>query len=67
MMKNPNPGVIFNPLTDEEYEIERLSYLLKRAEVSLTETQEYYDRFIFKIILMLGALIVYSIGVLLFV
>ena len=64
---NPNPGVVFRPLTDEQYEIERLSYLLKRAEVSLTETQEYYDRFIFKIILMLGALIVYSIGVLLFV
>lgn len=67
MMKNPNPGVVFNPLTDEQYEIERLSYLLKKAEVSLTETQEYYDRFIFKIILMLGALIVYSIGVMLFV
>ena len=67
MMKNPNPGVVFNPLTDEQYEIERLTYLLKKAEVSLTETQEYYDRFIFKIILMLGALIVYSIGVMLFV
>ena len=64
---NPNPGVVFKPLSDEQYEIERLTYLLKRTEVSLAETEEYYDRFIKKIMLMLAALIVYSIGVFLFV
>lgn len=67
MMKNPNPGVIFNPLTDEQYEIERLSYLLKRTEISLAETEEYYSKLLIKIMFMLAALIAYSVAVFLFV
>ena len=54
MMKNqnPNPGVIFHPLSDEQYEIERLSYLLKKTEISLAETEEYYHRFLMKLLVM---------------
>ena len=54
MMKNqnPNPGVIFRPLSDEQYEIERLSYLLKKTEISLAETEEYYHRFLMKLLVM---------------
>ncbi len=54
MMKNnnPNPGVVFKPLTDEEYEIERLAYLLRKTEISLKETEEYYHRFLMKLLVM---------------
>ena len=49
---NPNPGVVFKPLTDEEYEIERLAYLLRKTEISLKETEEYYHRFLMKLLVM---------------
>ncbi len=49
---NPNPGVVFKPLSDEQYEIERLSYLLKKTEISLAETEEYYHRFLMKLLVM---------------
>ena len=52
MMKNnnPNPGV--HPLSDEEYEIERLTYLLRKTEISLKETEEYYHRFLMKLLVL---------------
>ena len=50
--QNPNPGVVFKTLSDEEYEIERLSYLLKKSEISLAETEDYYHRFLMKLLVL---------------
>ena len=50
--QNPNPGVVFKTLSDEEYEIERLSYLLKKSVISLAETEDYYHRFLMKLLVL---------------